>query len=602
MEIMKQYVAGKNQRRVEKLSDSEELYKGIIEKLNSLCEKQNMIRQEYRHIESKYSEGLSQLNESFEEKIKVNKEQEARLVAYINIAKDHTSRLEDNGESEAYDAGLLSRLTVQINHGLRDDPFAGQLFMHASYQLRNTRAVVQEIYSWLENQKLDLKRLRKRQRAEVERKEMQFSEEMTSFVYSEAFMNFIEILKGDAVKFDKCESEDEVALLYDEISIGTKRVMLPVPDGFDSLMIKASMGIYDSVSKTIGVPVVINTRNGEGVLVEYKNENESEVLNGIQNFILNVLRYSNEYEQIIYVDPVRYNNSSLGILQPLSVGGNSVIDTVPLSMEEVRKKLNSLIAKINIDERKLANMESTVMPRRLLILHNFPHAYDSTMVSQIQQMFVNASHYNVTIIATYNISSKNTLSSDTIELIKTVVKYMKCSESSFEIEDSYGVASFKWYKLPESLPQTVKIKYIDNKPVLDTGSNYDDRIGVESQFSYKKGVRRLENIPYGVDTDGNILSLDFENSNFATFICGASRSGKSTLLHTLITGLIRNNHPDDIELWLIDFKMTEFSRYIDFLPPHVRYIILDESPELVYDIIDRLTEILIKRQNVFKGK
>lgn len=73
-------------------------------------------------------------------------------------------------------------------------------------------------------------------------------------------------------------------------------------------------------------------------------------------------------------------------------------------------------------------------------------------------------------------------------------------------------------------------------------------------------------------------------------------------MHTLITGIIKNNHPDDVEIWLIDFKMTEFSHYITHLPPHVRYIILDESPELVYDIINRLSEILIKRQNAFKGK
>ena len=119
---------------------------------------------------------------------------------------------------------------------------------------------------------------------------------------------------------------------------------------------------------------------------------------------------------------------------------------------------------------------------------------------------------------------------------------------------------------------------------------------------YIKGNRSLSNIPYGVDADGNILYLDFENTNFATFICGASRSGKSTLLHTIITGILKNNHPDDVEVWLIDFKMTEFSRYISHLPPHVRYIILDESPELVYDIIDRLSEILLKRQNIFKGK
>lgn len=561
-----------------------------------------MIRQERNHIDLMCSESLSQLNADLDEKIKTNKEQEARLLAFIDIAKAHATALEDSGESEVYDTGVLSRLTVQINNGSHNDRFAEQLFRHALCQLRYTRTAVQEIYSWYESQKLELARLQNERNSEFDRKEKQFSEEMVAFVYSETFKSFIESLKDDVIRFEKCKSEDGAMFLCEEVSIGTKRVRLPIPDGFDVLINKASQGVYDSTSKTVGVPVVINAKNGEGVLIEYKNENESEVLNGIQNFILNVLRYCDEYKQIIYIDPVRYNNSSLGILKPLSVGGNSIIDSVPLSIEEIRKKLNSLIAQINIDERKIANMETTAMPRRLLILHNFPHAYDSTMISQIQQLFVNTNHYNVTIIATHNMSSQNALSSDAIALIRTVAKCIKCSGLSFEIEDSCTSAPFKWYKLPEFLPQTVRLKYIDDKPVLDTGSNYDDRIGIDNKFTYKKGIRRLENIPYGVDLNGNILSLDFENSNFATFICGASRSGKSTLLHTLITGLIKNNHPDDIEMWLIDFKMTEFSRYIDCLPPHVRYIILDESPELVYDIIDRLTEILIKRQNAFKGK
>lgn len=584
------------------LNYSEEIYQRVCRTLELFCNKQALIRQESSQIEASYANGVAQLNGSLEERLKTNKEQKTRLLAFINIAKAHATKLEDTGESEIYDTGVLSRLTVQINNASHNDKFAEQLFTHASCQLRNTHASVQEIYLWFENQKLELQKKQTGSNLELERKKRHLSDEVATYLASEEFKRFVEFLKDDSERFSSNSNLGEVGKLCGEISIGTKRVKIPIPDGFETLVINASKGVYDGATKTVGAPVVINVEKGEGVLVEYTNESECDALNGIQNFILNTLQFCDDYEQIIYIDPVRYNNSSLGILQPLSVGGNSAIDSVPLSIDEVRKKLNALISQINIDERKIANMEVNVMPRRLLVLHNFPHAYDSTMISQIQQLFVNANHYNITIIATYNKSSKNALSSDAIALIRTVANCIICNGLTFGVEDSNGQVPFKWYSLPKTLPQEVKTKYIDDKPVLDTGNNYDDRIGIDGRISYRKGIRRLENIPYGVDVDGNILTLDFENSNFATFICGAARSGKSTLLHTLITGLIKNNHPDDIEMWLIDFKMTEFSRYIDSLPPHVRYIILDESPELVYDIIDRLTEILIKRQNAFKGK
>lgn len=80
---------------------------------------------------------------------------------------------------------------------------------------------------------------------------------------------------------------------------------------------------------------------------------------------------------------------------------------------------------------------------------------------------------------------------------------------------------------------------------------------------------------------------------------GAAGSGKSTLLHTIISGLIMNYHPDEVELWLMDFKMLEFKRYVNHMPPHVKYILLEKSEDLVFDIIDHLTELLDRRQYRF---
>ena len=55
-----------------------------------------------------------------------------------------------------------------------------------------------------------------------------------------------------------------------------------------------------------------------------------------------------------------------------------------------------------------------------------------------------------------------------------------------------------------------------------------------------------------------MIRCDFENELFAAFMMGASRSGKSTLLHTIICSLLMDYHPDELELWLLDFKMLEF--------------------------------------------
>ena len=116
--------------------------------------------------------------------------------------------------------------------------------------------------------------------------------------------------------------------------------------------------------------------------------------------------------------------------------------------------------------------------------------------------------------------------------------------------------------------------------------------------AYVREYKKIER-PFGIDGKDQAHSVSFENENFATYLVGASRSGKSTLLHTLIAGLIRNYHPDNVELWLADFKQLEFKRYIKHLPPHVKYVLLDESTELVFDLIDKLTAEMMERQKLF---
>jgi len=60
-----------------------------------------------------------------------------------------------------------------------------------------------------------------------------------------------------------------------------------------------------------------------------------------------------------------------------------------------------------------------------------------------------------------------------------------------------------------------------------------------------------------------------------------------------------NYYPDEVELWLVDFKKTEFRRYAESCPPHLKYLLLEESEDLIFDLIDELTKTLNERMRVF---
>lgn len=548
----------------------------------------------------KYQDAKNQM----QEQIKKNEEKENILNAFLDIAIAHASNLIDTKEILAFDVKALSKLTVQINYASKNDPFAGQLFTQASAQLRAIRRNICEIQVSHEEIKRGIEIQSQMQQAQYKQEREQLMGKISAYFSSKDFQAFVKAIEYNNRLFGEdsdCLPEKIERPPY--ISIGIKQVYFPVPNGFERQMADAANGLYNKETLSIGVPVRFNLNEGSGMLIDYRNENEHLLLSGLQNFLLNVAKYhGSTYRQIVYVDPVRFSNYSLGILQPLAEGRNSFIDSVPLSIKEVREKLNSIMAYINTKERSSIGDTQEEAERRLLIFHNFPNAYDSAMVSQIQQLFVNAAHYQITVIVTHNCSVKNTVSADALVLIRMTATNIECTDEGFAIKDKYTKHSFQWYSVPAMLPNEIRRIYVEERQMADISDDYEERVGFSDSLEYEKGCRKLISIPYGIDMEGKLLSIDFENSNFATFVCGAARCGKSNLLHVLLTGIIKNIHPDDVELWLVDFKMTEFSRYINHLPPHVRYIILDESPELVYDIIDKLTDIMAERQNLFKGK
>lgn len=555
-------------------------------------------QKEYDEIISCLNKEISENNEKQAEEDRLLQEAEqnykkhaASVEAFRKIAKEHIDNTIDDGSVHPYDLLALQKLQVMINTNAVNDPYANKLYTAACGQLRFLEEEIDKRRAEREKNRIMIESISDEARKKTDDNISEFRIRFEEYLKSSEMKEFSDIIRSDLNVFLPDNPEADFIPAYrSDISIGCCNIKLPCPVGMENMF----SNVLTIPESYVGIPYSVDLSSGSSLLVNYCNDTENKVLSGLQNMILNVARYiGNQCRRVVFIDPVRLHNSALGVAASLADDDYSYIEPVPTSSEGITAKINYLMKVANDDPSKELGF---------YVFHNFPQGYDSSTVKHIQQLIVNAKHYNIFVVVTHNESGSHVSASESLQLISSSANVILATENGFQTELSGITVPFNWYSSPAKLPADLEKRYVYLKEKPDTGNLYQDRVGIDVPEQYHKGVRYISDIPYGVDSNGNLLKLSFEESNFATFICGASRSGKSTLLHTLITGIIRNNHPDDIEIWLVDFKMTEFSRYCEHLPPHIRYIVLDESPELVYDIIDALTERLVKRQNTFKGR
>ena len=136
---------------------------------------------------------------------------------------------------------------------------------------------------------MQAKRLYDSQLAELEERKKKVYDEFKEYANSEEFKAYIKGLSKDAAAFNSSGKSN--LPVGTEISLGQRRVRLPVPPELDEELSLATSGVFNSAAKTIGAPYSLDLSAGKTVFVEFDNRNESYMLGGIQRLILNVLKY-----------------------------------------------------------------------------------------------------------------------------------------------------------------------------------------------------------------------------------------------------------------------------------------------------------------------
>ena len=128
---------------------------------------------------------------------------------------------------------------------------------------------------------------------------------------------------------------------------------------------------------------------------------------------------------------------------------------------------------------------------------------------------------------------------------------------------------------------------------LDFGSAAENRY--ETDFSAMVipiGKAEAKDVDFRMDLVSHVHS----------FIIGQSGSGKSVFLHNIISGAMLKYAPEDLQLYLLDFKLggVEFNRYQG--AKHVKALLVDNSdPQVTLEILRELRNSMTERGKSLRG-
>ena len=599
----------------------------LIEAYNNVIQQNQRLNDEISKVEAEIHKKTASASDDSAERIE-------RLEAQIEKIDDYLLRIRGFQELAKKNLDSLNILTIEAPPGYRvnlnrlrnwammidpmspNDPYAQRVYVVSKcdeFFLEKKKKEFQERIEQLKTQKDDgvseeINRLRSRITSlQGELKQYALSDDISSFCK--------EVIDENNLYWQKTAPSSFSALAEPMDSIAPGAYTAQFRFGQEQRgWLKNILGdYYDVDGGRVLLPATISNRSEFVLSITCTPSRRKKLDSGLQNLVLSTLQANPAGTRKIYVlDGVRFNSSSMGTLRKLE--GSYVMEQIPRNPDQLTALLEQIVSSFaDMDETieqydSVAEYNESVdasakLPLSTLILFGWPTSFEGHDRDLLQRIMTNYERYGFSlIVVSYKTEDKRDFSDrgtmPEYAMQNAIQIRMLANETTISFAGGKP-QSFTWYVFQDELPDS----YVDSLLKFETkkgliGNEYMKRYSLTELPPYVREYKKIE-LPFGIDGKDSAHSLSFENENFATYLVGASRSGKSTLLHTLIAGLIRNYHPDNLELWLADFKQLEFKRYIDHLPPHVKYVLLDESTELVFDLVDKLTAEMMQRQKLF---
>lgn len=241
------------------------------------------------------------------------------------------------------------------------------------------------------------------------------------------------------------------------------------------------------------------------------------------------------------------------------------------------------------------------IPYTTLVIHNFPYGFTAQAIDDLRTIINQANDCGFTIL----------ISRDKNESIDDNAKELFYnSGEGFRLEYRGEKCVFTdggFKQLLRRMAVDPSDRFLDEfnkaysyRPPVKSG--FFDHMPADYAAKPFRGSSAKEiRFPFAVDGQGKVqeLVLDSDLKSYGLIIGGIG-AGKTSLLHTIVNSAAIHYSPEELEMWLIDYKLTSFDFYKRNPLPHLRHIVMDESDVLTYSVVDELRIEYARRQRLFK--
>lgn len=269
---------------------------------------------------------------------------------------------------------------------------------------------------------------------------------------------------------------------------------------------------------------------------------------------------------------------------------NEIFDTLLNEILDItQNKLNNKYS--NIYEYNIDN-KNNQQPFKIVTILGFPNLFDSNMINKIIKLINNGPRCGINLFIQYEDDCQYEIKYQIMNSIKN------------------GCLEFKYNEFCKLSKECMEISYNGgiNKKIIEVAKNITDMKNKALSFdilvkdSLMIDPAKELSIPIGKNDKGMVQNITFgKGVSHHGLIAGQTGSGKSTLLHTIILSGVKNYTPDDLNIYLIDFKEgIEFKIYSKYRIPHIKLIGLESQVEFGESILEFMVNELKRRGTLFK--
>lgn len=418
----------------------------------------------------------------------------------------------------------------------------------------------------------------------------------------------------------ECPSE-----VPDYVMLGTIGYSIPSQTKDDISVVQAvemqTTGFGQRTADTyiVQIPYCQRLDDGISLMIRYSPDERTAVQNMMQPLLLKLfMSFPAGKLEATMVDPLELGASFPDITK-LSKGPNSarIIDTKIWSKERdienaiatLRQRLENMTQSYGNDKESRLKKEAV----RVLAITDFPTGFSDSALKDLHAIVRNSAALGVCVLICANDDELEKLKQRNGTLVAEIAQSVvetkafgtklalmgaKNEGLFLQLDDMSDVMQNK-DSILEQIGNAIdhmrgKIEHFESMFKADIYDSNNWFTGNHDEIAIALGIKGADNVVKMV------LGRGGGSTEHHALIAGQTGAGKSTLLHTLIMSTLISYSPDEVQMYLLDFKEgVEFSAYTRYRLPSLRVVAINSEREFGLNVLKELCTELETRTKHF---